>query len=197
MQKKFNELIDSFIDNRVGITDNFLSDSLSTHLKENLLALYATNQMLLAGTGNDTLVIHNKLMRSDIIHWLDRKHNNIYENDFFDLMDRIILLLNETCYTGITGYEFHYTLYETGSFYKKHLDQFKNDSSRRYSMIMYLNSDWVEADGGQLCIHHSDFLQNISPENGKSVFFKSNELPHEVLVTNKPRMSITGWLKIN
>ena len=30
---------------------------------------------------------------------------------------------------------------------------------------------------------------------GKSVFFKSNELEHEVLVTYLPRMSITGWLK--
>ena len=62
-------------------------------------------------------------------------------------------------------------------------------------MIMYLNEDWVAADGGELCIHHADSLQNIAPENGRIVFFKSNELPHEVLVTNKKRMSITGWLK--
>ena len=27
--------------------------------------------------------------------------------------------------------------------------------------------------------------------------FKSSELEHEVLVTNKPRMSITGWLKVD
>jgi SM-20-related protein len=62
-------------------------------------------------------------------------------------------------------------------------------------MIMYLNEDWKEADGGELCIHHADHEQNIAPQNRKSVFFKSRELQHEVLRTNKPRMSVTGWLK--
>ena len=64
-------------------------------------------------------------------------------------------------------------------------------------MIMYLNTDWQENDGGELRIHHAAHLQNITPVNGKSVFFKSSELEHEVMLTNKPRMSITGWLKMN
>jgi SM-20-related protein len=197
LQDIFNTLIDGFIDNKIGVAENFLNTSLAAHLKENLTNLYAEKQLLSAGTGNDTTVIHNKLMRSDIIYWLDRKHNNQYENDFFDLMDRFISFLNSTCYTGITGYEFHYTLYEKGSFYKKHIDQFKNNTGRQYSMIMYLNEDWEIIDGGELCIHHADHLQNISPKNGKTVFFKSSELAHEVLITNKARMSITGWLKVN
>lgn len=197
MEKIFNTLIDSFIDNKVGITENFLSEGLAAHLKENLKALYNGKLLQSAGTGNDTLVVHNKLVRSDMIYWLDRKHNNAYENDFFDLMDKFVSYLNSTCYTGITGYEFHYALYEKGSFYKKHIDQFGNNNSRQYSMIMYLNADWVENDGGELCIHHQDSIQNITPVNGKSVFFKSSELEHEVMLTNKPRMSITGWLKIN
>ncbi|MCE7039921.1 2OG-Fe(II) oxygenase [Dyadobacter sp. CY312] len=196
MQKIFNELIDTFIANKVGIAENFLSESLATQLKANLTTLYNDKRMQSAGTGNDTLVSHNKLVRSDRIFWLDRSHNNQPENDFFELMDAFVSHLNSTCYTGITGYEFHYTLYEKGSFYKKHLDQFRSNSSRQYSMIMYLNSDWQENDGGELCIHQGDSRQNISPTNGKSVFFKSSELEHEVLVTNKPRMSITGWLKI-
>ncbi|MDQ6479039.1 2OG-Fe(II) oxygenase [Dyadobacter sp. LHD-138] len=196
MLKTFNTLIDSFIDNKVGIAENFLSEALASHLKENLNLLYSGRQMLSAGTGNEAVVLQNKLVRGDKIYWLDRKHNDPYENDFFDLMDRFVSHLNSTCYTGITGYEFHYTLYETGSFYKKHIDQFRNNGSRQYSMIMYLNADWEEKDGGELRIHHVDNQQNISPLNGKSVFFKSSELEHEVLLTNKPRLSITGWLKI-
>jgi SM-20-related protein len=195
LQTTFDTLINSFIEDKVGIAENFLSSALALHLKENLEALYSENRLLSAGTGNNTQVDHNKLFRSDIIYWLDRKHNNIHENGFFDLMDDFVNHLNNTCYTGITGYEFHYTLYEVGSFYKKHLDQFRNNDSRQYSMIMYLNEDWVADDGGELCIHHGTERQNISPEMGKTVFFKSNELEHEVLVTNKPRMSITGWLK--
>lgn len=197
MKDIFNELIDSYIDTKIGITEHFLNDDLAKHLKENLNILYAKKQLLYAGTGNEKLVLHDKLVRSDAIYWLDRKHNDPYENEFFDLIDEFVSHLNSTCYTGITGYEFHYALYEKGSFYKKHLDQFKNTDSRQYSLIMYLNDDWQEADGGQLCIHHHDYLQNISPNNGKSVFFKSNELEHEVLLTNKIRLSITGWLKIN
>ena len=71
------------------------------------------------------------------------------------------------------GYEFHYALYETGSFYKKHMDQFRNNDSRKYSMIMYLNEGWQDGDGGELNIHHEDWVQNISPVNGKSVFLKA------------------------
>lgn len=197
MEEIFDTLIDSFIQDEVGIADNFLSLALASHLKENLTHLFKDQKLLTAGTGNDAITNKDNLVRSDVIYWLDRKHENQYENDFFDLMDKFVLYLNSTCYTGITGYEFHYTLYEPGAFYKKHIDQFKNNGSRQYSMIMYLNEDWIAKDGGELCIHHENSLQNISPENRKSVFFKSAELEHEVLVTNTQRMSITGWLKIN
>ena len=60
---------------------------------------------------------------------------------------------------------------------------------------MYLNNDWKTGDGGELCVYPEGRSQNISPLGGKSVFFKSNELEHEVLTSNVPRMSITGWLK--
>ncbi|MEP6713077.1 MAG: 2OG-Fe(II) oxygenase [Ferruginibacter sp.] len=197
MQQIFDTLINSFIENKVGIAENFLSESLASQLKKNLNQLYTQKEFRSAGTGNDILAVQNKLVRSDVIYWLDRKHNNNIENIFFELMDSFVSHLNSTCYTGITGYEFHYTLYEEGSFYKKHIDQFRNDESRKYSMIMYLNDDWQQNDGGELCIYHTDHLQYISPVNGKAVFFKSSELAHEVLLTNKPRMSITGWLKVN
>ena len=197
LQKIFDTLIDSYIDNTVGISENFLSVALAGHLKENLAVLYSKKFFRDAGTGNNTSAVQDKLYRGDHIYWLDRKHNDPHENDFFDLMDTFINHLNATCYTGITGYEFHYTLYDTGSFYKKHVDQFRNNDSRKYSMIFYLNAGWKEGDGGELCIHHADHLQNIAPINGKSVFFKSSELEHEVMLTHKTRMSITGWLKVN
>jgi SM-20-related protein len=191
----FNELIDSFIANKVGIANNFLDKTLSAHLKANLQALYAGKMLNLAGTGGKSNLTHNALVRSDVIYWLDRNHDDQHENSFFDLMDQFIAHLNETCYTGITSYEFHYTMYAPGTFYKKHIDQFKDNDSRKYSMIIYLNEDWQPADGGELCVYHADKQERISPTGGKTVFFKSGELPHEVLVTHKPRMSITGWLK--
>ncbi|MBB5437581.1 SM-20-related protein [Pedobacter sp. AK017] len=195
MEKIFNQLINSFIKDKVGIAENFISPALSIQLVNNLLHLQDKDQLLLAGTGNKVIVAYNETLRSDKIHWLDRLHNDPYENDFLDLMDTFVAYLNSTCYTGITGYEFHYTLYEKGAFYKKHIDQFRNNNLRQYSMIMYLNEYWTENDGGELCIHHLNHVQHITPSAGKSVFFKSSELAHEVLLTHKPRMSITGWLK--
>ncbi len=197
MNHIFNTLIDSFIENKVGIAEHFITDALAINLKNNLTQLYQQNQLQLAGIGNNAVAIQNKLMRSDVIYWLDRKHNDPFENEFFDLMDGFVSHLNDTCYTGITNYEFHYTLYETGSFYRKHIDQFRNDTGRKFSMIIYLNSNWQQGDGGSLCIHQNNTAQNIAPINGRSVFFKSSEMEHEVLVTHKPRMSITGWLKTN
>lgn len=193
MEIIFDKLIDSYLATNVGIVKDFLSQELSAHLVDNITALYAGDRLIAAGTGNDLLINHNKLIRSDKIYWLDRIHNDIYENDFFDLMDSFVSHLNRSCYTGITGYEFHYTLYEKGSFYKRHLDNFKQNGNRAFSMIMYLN---IEVDGGALRIYQGNNAQDISPNAGKSVFFKSNELEHEVLITHLPRMSITGWLKV-
>jgi len=189
----FDKLIDSYLATNVGIVKDFLSQELSAHLVDNITALYTGEQLIAAGTGNELLVNHDKLIRSDKIYWLDRIHNDIYENVFFDLMDRFVSHLNQSCYAGITGYEFHYTLYEKGSFYKRHLDNFKQNGNRAFSMIMYLNS---EVDGGALRIYQDNNIQDILPNAGKSVFFKSNELEHEVLITHLPRMSITGWLKV-
>ena len=62
-------------------------------------------------------------------------------------------------------------------------------------MIMYLNDNWQDGDGGELLIHESKNNIKISPTQGKTVFFKSNELVHEVLETQERRLSITGWLK--
>ncbi len=191
----FDELIDSFIKDKIGITNNFCIDALLTNLKNNLLELYTNKQLKTAGTGDYKLVNYDTKFRGYEIYWLDRKNNNLHENSFFDLIDLFITYLNETCYTGIKSYEFHYAFYNTGTFYKKHLDQFAQKDTRKFSMILYLNPNWQTQDGGELCVHHPTHQQNISPNNGKSVFFRSNELEHEVLITNKARLSIVGWLK--
>lgn len=144
----------------------------------------------------NTSFVQDKKVRGDLLHWLDRDSTNVFEIQFFELMDNFIRYLNESCYTGITDYEFHYTVYEAGSYYKRHVDQFQSDQSRQFSMVFYLNDNWQLSDGGELCIYLEDHEQRIAPQNGNCVFFKSSERAHEVLLTHKTRMSITGWLKI-
>lgn len=195
MDSTFNLLIEDYIAHHIGISANFLPTNLAVSLKENLIQLFNTEKLKAAKIGNIELLHQDKLIRNDLIYWLDRTHENKSENDFLDLIDAFVLFLNSTCYTGITSVEFHYTLYPTGSFYRKHKDQFQNNDSRQFSMILYLNEDWKIGDGGELCIYQNNMTQKITPTNAKAVFFKSNDLAHEVLETNVPRMSITGWLK--
>lgn len=195
MEIAFETLIASYLEDNIGIATHFISDELARQLRQNLLDLDVQNSLVAAGTGNETKFIRNHKVCSDVIYWLDKSHNNFYETEFLEQIEAFIIYLNESCYAGITSYEFHYSLYEKGSFYLKHIDQFQDNSSRAFSMICYLNENWKIEDGGALCIHQVKSNQHISPNQGKTVFFKSDELEHEVLVTNRRRMSVTGWLK--
>lgn len=195
MEIAFETLIASYLEDNIGIATQFISDDLAQRLRQNLLNLEDQKLLLAAGTGNEKKFVRNNKVRSDVIYWLDKSHNNVYETAFLIHIEAFIQYLNKSCYAGITGYEFHYSLYETGSFYQKHIDQFQDNSSRAFSMICYLNENWKTEDGGELCIHQVGLNQHISPNQGKTVFFKSDKLEHEVLITNKRRMSVTGWLK--
>lgn len=192
----FDTLIDSFVRDHVGIAEDFLSVPLAAHLRDNLNILLGSHLLRPAGIGRDAIQAHDSTVRGDQIYWLDRRHGNIYENEFLDMIDQFVIHLNSSCYAGITGYEFHYAHYAEGSFYHRHLDRFRSSDARQYSLIMYLNEDWQKADGGELCIHHRDHDQTISPLSGRGVFFRSQDLEHEVFLTHRSRMSITGWLTI-
>ena len=195
MNKQFDLLIDSYLLNKVGIDAGFLNETLANGLQQNILQLQKDELMTNAGIGNEEVMDTNQKMRSDKIYWMDKTHDNIFEQEFLHHVEDFIDHLNSTCYTGINGYEFHYAVYEKGSFYKRHKDQFKNDSNRKYSLINYLNENWMEEDGGQLLVYQNETVQKILPQSQTSVFFKSDEMEHEVAKANRPRMSITGWLK--
>ncbi|MEI9959416.1 MAG: 2OG-Fe(II) oxygenase [Ferruginibacter sp.] len=97
----------------------------------------------------------------------------------------------------MNGYEVHYAVYDEGSFYKRHKDQFKNDRNRKYSLINYLNNDWLEEDGGQLWVYQNDEVQKVLPHAQTSVFFKSDEMEHESNKSQPKQDEHYGWLKTN
>jgi SM-20-related protein len=195
MSKNFDQLIDSYLDNKVGIDTGFITPSLSEGLRQNILQLQNDDRLVAAGIGNDIVTDTHQKIRGDKIYWMDKSHSNVFEKEFLELVSDFVGHLNETYYTGINSYEFHYAVYEEGSFYKRHKDQFRNDSNRKYSLISYLNEDWKEEDGGQLQIYQGEEMQQIMPQSQTAVFFKSDEMEHEVLKANRQRMSVTGWLK--
>jgi SM-20-related protein len=195
MNNPFDLLIDSYLDNKIGIDAGFLTEKLSNGLQQNILQLQSDEMMKAAGIGNDEVKDAGQKKRGDKIYWMDKSHKNVYEQEFLKLAEDFIGHLNNTCYTGINAYEFHYAIYEEGSFYKRHKDQFRNDSNRKYSLISYLNENWLEGDGGELLVYQNEEVQKIAPHSQTTVFFKSDEMEHEVTMTNRSRMSISGWLK--
>lgn len=195
MNEQFDLLIDSYLAQAVGIAPGFLTAALSAGLRQNILQLQQQELMTAAGIGNQPVKDAGQQMRGDKIYWLDKEHENVFENEFLSQVEDFIIHLNRTCYAGINAYEFHYALYEEGSFYKRHKDQFKNDSNRKYSLVTYLNENWLAEDGGQLMIYGNERVQQILPQNQTAVLFKSDETEHEVMKARRSRMSVTGWLK--
>eukprot|EP00565_Helicotheca_tamesis_P006383 CAMPEP_0185730718 /NCGR_PEP_ID=MMETSP1171-20130828/10775_1 /TAXON_ID=374046 /ORGANISM="Helicotheca tamensis, Strain CCMP826" /LENGTH=156 /DNA_ID=CAMNT_0028399831 /DNA_START=477 /DNA_END=947 /DNA_ORIENTATION=+ len=102
--------------------------------------------------------------------------------------------------------ELLYAYYPLGGFYKRHVDAVQGSASvlRCFSLLLYLNEEWGEEDGGQLRIHldgggdeappnTSPNYFDVQPQGGTLVLFKSDAIPHEVLNTNKERMVVIGW----
>src|SRR5664279_108069 len=195
MENSYETLITGFIEKQVGICDHFLSTELAGRLQQNLLDLDQACKMQSAGIGNDRVKVLKQNKRGDKICWIDNDSKEPAEREFLNQVDAFIEHLNQSCYTRINDYEFHYALYETGSSYKRHLDQFKNNTDRKFSLINYLNTNWKADEGGELSIYHEGAVEKILPHIRKAVFFKSETSEHEVSVSTRPRMSISGWLK--
>ncbi len=197
MADQFEALIEGLLEDRFGTSSNFLEPDLITGLRQRLLANHAAGSMHPAGIGQKFDFKRNLSIRGDVIQWLEENSTDPYEQAFQERIQAFILYLNRTCYTGINTWEFHYAYYETGSFYQRHLDQFKHDRRRKFSFIVYLNDQWTTEDGGQLRLFTPNGEVHLDPQGGRAVLFKSDELEHEVLPARlRPRLSIAGWLKV-
>jgi len=194
---QFEVLIQGLINDKYGCCDDFFDTNTISGLRNNIKRLRASEDMKAAGIGNKTEYQKDKLFRGDKIKWIEDKSENEYEAGFVKKIGDFINHLNTTCYTSIKEFESHYAHYEKKSFYKRHLDQFKSDKGRQYSIILYLNEAWQQEDGGVLSLYPEGGAQkDISPLGGRIVFFKSDEMEHEVFPSlTRNRISIAGWLK--
>ena len=193
-EEKFEELISGLLDRQFGTVSQFIPPAIEAALREQLQAYDAAGEMFPAGVGQHTNYARNEQLRTDVIKWLE-KDNSPAEKAFLEYIEAFIAYLNKTCYTGINSYEFHFARYEAGSFYKRHRDQFKTDTGRKFSLVVYLNEGWRAEDAGQLIIYLDSQEIAILPEGGRATFFRSDEVDHEVRPTNRNRLSIAGWLK--
>ncbi len=196
-QNQFEELIQGLIDNNYGCCNNFILPATITGLRDTIQNLTDLGEMKPSGVGNKIDFQENKNIRGDKINWIKDQSLNPFELIYLNKIEKFILYLNKTCFTSIKTFESHYSNYEKKSFYKRHLDQFKSEKGRKYSIVLYLNKDWTEADGGLLSLYPKEKKQiNISPLGGRMVLFRSDQMEHEVHASfTRNRRSIAGWLK--
>lgn len=196
----YEQIIDDLMHHKYSIADNFFKPEEVVRLRENLLKKFEQNNFKKSAIGNQANEQIMDAVRGDFILWLDEDKADEAEILYFNRINDFVQYLNRTCFLGIQDKEFHYALYPEGTFYKRHLDTFQNDSRRKLSMVCYLNEEHWQMDfGGELTIYkkeeNSETELNITPVQGRMVIFESQVLEHEVKPVRQPRFSITGWLK--
>ncbi len=195
MVNKYESLIQQIVDKGYGIEDHFLPKEVCRILYSLLIQRFEEGEMRLAGIGKGDLHQNNRVIRNDFISWIDEDKAEDAESIYFSIVQDFMAYLNRTCFTSLNNFEFHYALYQTGSFYKRHIDRFLSDDSRQFSMITYLNEEWSNEDGGALILYTDEGEVTILPQGNRVVFFRADEIEHEVKPALRDRMSITGWLK--
>lgn len=196
----YEVVIDALMEQKYSVVDDFFSREEVLALRETLLSKYEEDRFKKSAIGNQANEQVIGAIRGDFILWLDENNADPAEQQFFAKINDFVNYLNRTCYMGINEKEFHYAVYPEGTFYKRHLDTFQNDSRRKLSMVCYLNDeDWQPEYGGELTIYlddnGSEKAIDFYPMQGRMVIFESQLLEHEVKPVKRERLSITGWLK--
>ena len=195
--ESYERIIEDLITKKYSIVDDFFTPEEVSTLRESLLIKYEEDSFKKSAIGNYTNQEIDKTIRGDFILWIDEKKEEPTEQLFFTKVNSLVSYLNKTCFLGILTKEFHYAVYPTGTFYKRHLDTFQNDDRRKLSMVFYLNEDgWLPEFGGELTLYLDEGDKTILPLPGRVVIFESQVIEHEVKrVMANERLSITGWLK--
>ena len=194
LYSQLNQLADDLAEKGYAVVDHFLTD-------EEVAAIIKTDdfaqgmlQFKKAGIGQLQGKQINEGIRGDYIQWINRETAAAPQRVYLDRLQELIQFVNQALFLSLKDYEVHMTIYPVGSYYKRHLDQFKKDDHRKLSVICYLNDKWEEEHGGQLRIYLPEGKEDVLPVAGRLVCFRSDQLEHEVLPATRERLSLTGWI---
>lgn len=194
MNAVFDLIADGLADQGYAVADAFLDTREVSDIRETDEFRDHLLHFRQAGIGQKSDRQVNEAIRGDYIRWIDPMHAPAPIAVYINRLRALIDHLNQTLYVGLKDFEIHQTVYPVGTFYKRHLDQFKKDDHRKLSVICYLNEAWQEQHGGQLRLYVGSGHRDVLPLGGRMVCFRSDALEHEVLPATRERFSITGWL---
>lgn len=192
-ENQWISLMDDLAENDYVSADQFIDEEMYTRIMNFFREKEESDQLKKAGIGSSGEFKLDSSIRGDFIYWLDRD-NDHQLFPFFELMDELVEAFRKYCFLSLSGSEFHIAKYPAGSYYKRHLDQFNNRSNRMITVLLYLNENWKPGDGGELKIYGKEQDILVEPQARRLLLFKSDKIEHEVLETQVPRYSLTGWL---
>lgn len=174
-----------------------LGGDLLARLRREVNILEETAAMERAGVGRGSGFTRDRSVRRDRIAWLDGE--SPAQQQLFGFLEQIRVGLNRRLFLGLQRFESHYASYQSGDFYRRHLDSFRGRASRAVSLVLYLNENWQLDDGGELQVFNrespDEVCGRVAPESGRAVIFLSEEVPHEVLPARCRRQSIACWFR--
>ncbi len=136
----------------------------------------------------------NLAIRGDRTHWLSCE-NNAIEAEVLRMLDALRCALNQSLWLNLSTVEAHFAHYAPGTEYVRHKDVFQRDAARVISLVLYLNPEWQQADGGRLALYLSDGVRFVPPHSGTAAIFISSDIEHAVERTTVDRYSIAAWFR--
>jgi SM-20-related protein len=134
-------------------------------------------------------------IRGDGTCWFEPDALTDVQAPLWEFLESMRENLNRHLFVGLWDLEGHYAVYPPGGFYRKHVDRFLDDSKRTVSVVLFFNDSWRSEDGGALALDLPAGSREILPRAGTIVFFLSDRIAHEVMLTHRERASFAGWYR--
>jgi len=193
----FDEIAQDIATQGYSIRANAIDAGLMQLLSEHVVEM-PSSQFKRAGIGREEDHTLEDSIRGDEICWING--DSEAETVWLGWAESLQQYLNRRLFLGLFSFESHFAHYAPGDFYKKHQDAFDGEANRILSVVVYLNKQWREEDGGELVVYSKETdesLAKVIPGYGTLVIFLSEEFPHEVLPATQDRYSIAGWFRVN
>jgi len=178
------------------VVPDFLNTAETAALRSECLDTHSQGAFHRAGVGRGTSEVRSEI-RGDQVFWIDEPLAGAALNKVLAKLEVLRQAVNQHLFLGLFDVELHFTVYPPGAGYRRHLDRFQDDDRRTLTVILYLNENWLPADGGLLRFWPSqgEEVLEIEPAGGTLVTFLSDRFWHEVLPAQRQRLSLTGWLR--
>lgn len=195
----YQAIVDAVAGHGWSVVSGLLSCAEVESLAAEARALRADGGFRPAGVGRAQDLGLRPEVRGDQVAWVDPQTAGAAALHYLGRLEALREAINRDLFLGLFDFEGHFALYPPGSFYRRHLDQFRGVERRVLSCVLYLNAGWGPADGGQLRIYTDPAIpgcyQEVLPLGGTLVTFLSARFEHEVLPSRRERLSLTGWFR--